>query len=221
MISTIIAFLTNFIINLIGIMGYWGVFGLMTAQAALIPIPAEVTMPFAGYIASTGKFNIYLVILIGTFGNLIGASLSFALGYFSKDVVVRNLIKRFGKFILFAESDLNRSEKWFKKYGEKVVFFGRLLPVVSPFISLPAGIFNMNYPKFVFFTVIASLIRSTFLAYIGFTLGKNWNSLNVYYRKFEYVIVILGVAVVVYYIYHKISKFGKRNTKRPENSNNK
>jgi len=210
MVSNIIALLTNFIINLISWLGYWGVFGLMTAQSALIPMPSEVTMPFAGYIASTGRFNIYLVILMGTLGNLLGASLSFALGYFGKDVVVRSLIKKFGKFILVSESDLNHSEKWFKKYGEKVVFFGRMLPVVSTFISLPAGIFNMNYSKFAFFTLIGSLVWSSVLTYIGFTLGKNWDSLNVYYRQFEYLIVILGVVVVSYYIYHKISKFRKR-----------
>lgn len=211
MISNLIALLTNFIINLIGTLGYWGVFGLMTAQSALIPMPSEVTMPFAGYIASTGKFNIYLVVLMGAFGNLLGASLSFALGYFGKDVVVRSLIKKYGKFILVSTSDLDHSEKWFKKYGEKVVFFGRMLPVVSTFISLPAGIFNMNYPKFAFFTWVGSLVWSSLLTYIGFTLGKNWDSLNVYYRKFEYVIVILGVAVVAYYIYHKIAKFKKRS----------
>jgi len=210
MVSNIIALLTNFIINLISWLGYWGVFGLMTAQSALIPMPSEVTMPFAGYIASTGKFNIYLVILMGALGNLLGASLSFALGYFGKDIVVRSLIKKYGKFILVSEGDLNHSEKWFKKYGEKVVFFGRMLPVVSTFISLPAGIFNMSYPKFAFFTLIGSLIWSSLLTYVGFTLGKNWASLNVYYRQFEYVIVIVGVAVIGYYIYHKISKFRKK-----------
>ncbi len=211
MISNLIALLTNFIINLIGWLGYWGVFGLMTAQSALIPMPSEVTMPFAGYIASTGKFNIYLVVLMGALGNLLGASLSFALGYFGKDMVVRNLIKKYGKFILVSTSDLDHSEKWFKKYGEKVVFFGRMLPVVSTFISLPAGIFNMNYPKFAFFTLVGSLVWSSVLTYIGFTLGKNWDSLNVYYRKFEYVIVIAGVALVAFYVYHKVSKFRKRN----------
>jgi membrane protein DedA with SNARE-associated domain len=213
MISNLIALLTNFIINLIGWLGYWGVFGLMTAQSALIPMPSEVTMPFAGYIASTGKFNIYLVVLMGALGNLLGASLSFALGYFGKDMVVRNLIKKYGKFILVSTSDLDHSEKWFKKYGEKVVFFGRMLPVVSTFISLPAGIFNMNYPKFAFFTLVGSLVWSSILTYIGFTLGKNWDSLNVYYRKFEYVIVVFGVLLVGYYIYHKISKF-KKTTNR-------
>jgi len=206
MINQIVKFLTGIIITVISSTGYLGVFGLLTAGSALIPIPSEVTMPFAGYLASTGRFNIFIIVAVGVIGELVGCSLAYWLGYHGGETYVRNFIKKYGKFVLVSVHELDRSERWFRKYGERIVLVSRMLPVVRTFISLPAGLAKMKYTKFLIFTAIGSSVWLSFLGYIGFTLGKNWDSLSVYYRKFEIVIVIAGAALVIYYVWHKISK---------------
>lgn len=210
MIEQIISFLTSIIISVISKTGYVGVFLLMAAESALIPIPSEVTMPFAGYLATIGRFNIWLIIFIGAFANLFGSILAYWLGYWGGEAIVRNLIKKYGKYLLMTEHEYDRSEKWFRKYGEKITFFSRMLPIVRTFISLPAGVARMNFWRFSFLTFLGSLIWSGLLAYIGFTLGKNWHSLSGYYRKFEYLIIFSVLALGIYYIIHKLQKLRKK-----------
>ena len=163
MLNQIISFLTHIIISIINSTGYWGVFLLMAAESALIPIPSEVTMPFTGYLASTGRFNVYLVIFIGAFANLAGSILAYALGFWGEEHLIRQLIRKYGKFLLITEDEYDRAEKWFRKYGQGIAFFSRLLPVVRTFISLPAGIAEMNFIKFCLLTFLGSLIWSALL----------------------------------------------------------
>ena len=208
--SHIIEFLTSLIIAVINKSGYWGIFGLMSAESALIPIPSEITMTFAGYIVSMGRLNLWVVICVGALANLFGSLLAYALGYWGEDHVVRSLIRKYGKFLLIDEGEYDQSEKWFKKYGEGIVFFSRLLPVVRTFISLPAGIAKMNMVRFIIFTIVGSFLWSGLLTYVGYALGKNWNSLHVYYQKFEFVIIGALVVAGIYYIYHKLHKLAKK-----------
>lgn len=208
----IITFLTGLIIQVIQSTGYVGVFVLMTAESALIPIPSEITMPFAGYLASVGKFNLYAIILIGALANLAGSLIAYGIGMWGEDSFIRKVVKKYGKWVLITEDEYTKSEKWFRKYGEKIVFFSRVLPIVRTFISLPAGVAKMKLGKFCLFTLIGSLIWSAFLTYIGFALGRNWHSIETYYRRFEFVIIIAGLALAAYYLRHKWSKL-KRSRK--------
>ncbi len=210
MIDHLITTLTHFIISFIQSTGYGGVFLLMAAESALIPIPSEVTMPFAGYLASINQFNIFLVIFIGALANLVGSLLAYGLGYWGEDHLIRGLIKKYGKYLLISEHEYDRSEKWFRKYGEKILFFSRVLPIVRTFISLPAGIAKMNIWRFTVYTFIGSLIWSAFLTYIGFSLGKNWHSIEGVYRKFEYGIVAVIGVLALYFIYHKIKSVRRK-----------
>lgn len=178
----------------------------MAAESALIPIPSEVTMTFAGYIVSLGKLNLWAVIFTGAFANLFGSILAYALGYWGEETFVRSLIKKYGKFLLISEDEYDHSEAWFRKYGQGIVFFARVLPVVRTFISLPAGIARMNFTRFCILTFVGSLIWSGLLTYVGYVLGTNWNSLHVYYQKFEVFIIGACIIAVAYYIYHKVSK---------------
>lgn len=206
----IIEFITRLIIDFIGNTGYVGIFLLMAAESALIPIPSEVTMPFSGYLASVDKFNVYIVAVVGAVANLVGSLLAYWLGKWGQETVVVRLIERYGKFLLISVEEFHRSERWFRKYGEKIVFISRILPVIRTFISLPAGIAEMNIWRFSFLTIVGSLIWSAFLTYIGFVLGKNWNSLEVYYRKFEYLIIFFVIALGVYYLFHKLKRLRKK-----------
>lgn len=166
-------------------------------------------MPFSGFLVSLGKFNLYFVILTGAFANLAGSWLAYWLGFWVEDHILRDWIRKYGKYLLISEHEYNRSEKWFRKYGESIVFFSRVLPVIRTFISLPAGISKMNFWRFSYLTFFGSLIWSIFLTYIGFYLGKNWNSIEVYYRRFEYIIIGLIVTAAVWFVFHKLKALRK------------
>jgi len=183
----------------------------MTLESALLPIPSEITMPFAGFLASQGLLNFWAVVTIGAIANLFGSLIAYGIGFYLEENVILNIIRKFGKFVLVTEHDYTRAVSWFKKYGNSIAFFSRLLPAVRTFISLPAGLSEMNILKFSIYTFLGSFIWSTILTYVGFTLGKNWHSLEPYYRKFEFGIAVLLIFGVLFYINHKLKivKFRK------------
>lgn len=198
--------ITNLLTSLISTYGYFAVFMLMTAESALIPIPSEVTMTFAGFLAGIGVLNIWIAVAIGAFGNLIGSLLAFWIGRVMGEEWIRVAIKKWGKWILVHEKDFDISLKWFKKYGQGITFTSRLLPIVRTFISLPAGIAEMNVVKFGIFTFIGSFIWSGVLAFLGLKLGQNWEMIDPYFRKFQYLIIGLAVAAFAFYIYSHMKR---------------
>jgi len=198
--ESIIHLITNYLLSFIESSGLFAVFVLMTAESALIPIPSEVTMPFAGFLAGRGLMNFWLAVTTGAFANLVGSLLAYALGAYKGEEWVRTFIKKWGKYLLIKESEFDRAKKWFLDYGQWVAFGSRLLPVVRTFISLPAGIAKMNLPLFSFFTFIGSFIWSAFLAYLGLKLGQNWQAIEPYFRKFQFFIIGLFILGVFWYI---------------------
>lgn len=198
--------LATWIINVISVIGYWGIFILMTLESALIPIPSEVTMPFSGFLIFSGKFTLLPVVLSGTMGNLVGSLLAYALGFWGQERVVRQVIKRWGKFLLITEDEFNRAETWFRKYGEVIVFFSRILPVIRTFISLPAGVARMNLFRFSLYTTVGSFLWSLFLTYIGFKLGENWENLGGYFHKFDIFLFLGLILATAWYFYWKLKK---------------
>lgn len=184
--------------------GYLAVFVLMTAESALIPIPSEITMTFAGFLSGIGILDFWFAVLIGAFGNLVGSLLAFWLGRAMGEGWIRIAIKRWGKWVLVHEKDFDKSLSWFKKYGQGITFGSRLLPIVRTFISLPAGIADMNVVKFSIFTFAGSILWSGILAYLGLKLGQNWLAIDPYFRKFQFIIIGLGVLAVGYYVYHHL-----------------
>ncbi len=176
----------------------------MTLESALIPIPSEVTMPFSGFLVSKSQLSFPLVILAGAFGNLAGSLIAYGLGYYLEDAVILGLIKKYGKFFLVSEHEYIKSIHWFNKYGSGIAFFSRMLPAVRTFISLPAGMAKMNLLKFSVFTFAGSLIWSVFLTYIGIYLGNRWNSLEVYFRRFQILIAVFIVFTILFYVNHKL-----------------
>src|ERR1035437_6792416 len=136
--------LSVFIIHLIQSSGYFGIFILMTLDSALLPIPSEVTMTFSGFLVNQGQLSFILVVLVGAFANLFGSIIGYYIGYFLEESVIVSFIKKYGKFILITEHDYTKATHWFNKYGNSVVFFSRLLPGIRTFISLPAGLAEMN-----------------------------------------------------------------------------
>lgn len=202
-------FFVTSLTSLITTYGYAAVFLLMTLESALIPIPSEITMTFAGFLSGLGHMNIWVVTFIGAFGNLVGSLLAFWLGKVVGEDGVRKLIRKYGKWILIHEKDFDTSLRWFQKYGQGITFGSRLLPVVRTFISLPAGIADMNLGLFSLFTFIGSFIWSGLLALAGLKLGENWQAVDPFFRKFQFLIIGAIVAGGIYYIYRHFKKTDK------------
>ncbi len=194
--------LTNFIIQTISNSGYGGIFLLMVAESALIPIPSEVIMPFSGYLVSTGKLNSVYVILAGSIGNLVGSLIAFFIGL----RLGRNFILKYGKYVLLKKSHLELTENYFRKYGERATFISRLLPAVRTYISLPAGVANMNLKKFMAYTLAGSLIWNTMLTYVGIKLGEQWTSIRQYSSYIDAAVIVGAIIAIIIFVKNRSSK---------------
>jgi len=203
--------LSEYLTTFISDFGIVAVFLLMTAESALIPIPSEITMPFAGFLAGRGVLNFWLCVFIGAFGNLAGSMLAYWLGYYLREEWVRSAIKKWGKYLLLHEKDFDLSLKWFSKYGEGVTFGSRLLPIVRTFISLPAGIAEMKRKKFIPLTFLGSFLWTYLLTYMGLKLGQNWMALEPVFRKFQYLIIAVFVILAFLYIKRHLKQSKKEN----------
>ncbi len=192
----ILSGLTNFIIQTISNSGYLGVFLLMVAESALIPIPSEVIMPFSGYLVSTGKFSIIPVILAGSIGNLVGALIAYAVGLY----LGRGFVSKYGKYVLLKKSHLEIAESYFKKYGNRSTFISRLLPAIRTYISLPAGVAKMDLKRFSVYTFTGSIIWNAVLTFIGLKLGQEWDSIRKYSNYFDVLVIVLVVIAIIVYL---------------------
>jgi membrane protein DedA with SNARE-associated domain len=191
--NSIITYITSFISSL----GYPGIFSLMVIESAMIPIPSEIIMPFSGFLVATGKLSFFEVILAGSFGNLIGSTIT----YYAGIKIGRPLIIKYGKYIFFSENHLRFTEKLFKRWGDKISFIGRLLPGVRTYVSFPLGIAKANLIKFMIYTLIGSLIWNALLTYAGLRLGSNWQSFHKYSPYLDIVAFIMIIAFVIWFIY--------------------
>jgi len=196
MIGYFLSLVTNFIISAISSLGYTGVGALMAIESACVPLPSEVIMPFAGFLVAQGKFSLIGVALAGALGCVVGSVVAYAVGIWGG----RAFIEKYGKYVLISHHDLALADKFFNKYGSAAIFFSRLLPVARTFISLPAGIAKMNFSKFVIYTFLGSLPWCLALAYVGMVLGERWNTLGVYFHKFDAVIAAVILAFIVWYV---------------------
>ncbi len=200
MIARIIEILASFIIATISSSGYLGIVLLMAIESACIPLPSEIIMPFSGYLVFRGDFGLFWVSLAGGFGCVVGSVPAYYLGLYGG----RPLVERYGKYVLISHRDLDLADRWFNRYGDWAIFFSRLLPVVRTFISFPAGVARMNFPRFVAYTFLGSFPWCLGLAYIGMKLGQNWDTLGVYFHRFDMVIGGLIALGVIYYLWHHL-----------------
>jgi membrane protein DedA with SNARE-associated domain len=206
MLEKLLAPLAHFAITLISSLGYTGVALAMAIESACIPLPSEIVMPFSGYLVAQGRFTLLGIALAGTVGCVVGSLVAYALGYFGGEKVVRQIIRKYGKYLFIHESEFDQAIHWFDKYGNMITFTSRLLPVIRTFISLPAGIAKMNIYQFLGYAAAGSFIWSYLLGYIGFKLGQNWDTLGGYFHKFDIVIIVGAALAVGWYIWHKLRK---------------
>jgi membrane protein DedA with SNARE-associated domain len=143
--------------------GYWGIIALMAMESSILPVPSEIVIPPAAFLAAEGKLNIYGVVAAGTFGSWLGAAVSYWISLW----LGRMVISRWGRYFLINEAKLERAERWLHRYESGGVFFARLLPVIRHLISIPAGIIRMNFALFSAMTLLGSAIWCAVLAWFG------------------------------------------------------
>lgn len=180
----------------IGALGYPGIFLLMAMESSVIPVPSELVMPPAGYLASQGEMSILISILCGTFGSLLG---SYCM-YFAAQFLGRPLILKYGRYVRITEDKLSKVERYFAQHGEISIFIARLLPVVRHLISLPAGLSRMNHARFTAYTFLGAGIWVTVLTYIGYFIGENRELVSQYSHKALIWVLIGSVVLVTVYV---------------------
>jgi membrane protein DedA with SNARE-associated domain len=195
-VEKIITLLAGFIIGTISRLGYGGIVLLMAIESACIPLPSEIIMPFSGYLVSTGGMNLWLVGLAGAAGCVLGSLVAYYAGAWGG----RPLVEKYGKYVLISRHDLDLADRWFQRHGDITIFLGRLLPVIRTFIAFPAGIARMNLWRFNLYTFVGSYIWSLGLAWVGMKLGEHWNTLGVYFHRFDAAIGVVLLVGVIWYV---------------------
>ena len=186
--------------QIITALGYPGIALVMLVENLFPPIPSELVMPFAGFLAGRGEMNLALALLAGTIGSVVGAVVLYYVGFWAGERAVRAFVRRYGRFFLLSEEDLDRTISFFERRGNAVVFFGRLVPLVRSLISIPAGTSRMPMGMFLLFTILGSAIWNVVLAGAGLALGENWDQILSFVRQYERVILVaLAAAIILFF----------------------
>ncbi len=188
--------LINWLVQTIGALGYPGIFLLMAMESSVIPIPSELVMPPAGYLAQQGQMNALVAILCGTAGSLVGAYAN----YFAAHYLGRPLVIKYGKYVWITEEKFAKVEAFFRDHGEVSTFIGRLLPVVRHLISLPAGLAGMNHVKFSLYTLLGAGLWVTILTFIGYVIGANRDLVMKYSHQALIGALVLSVIIIFVYV---------------------
>ncbi len=184
------------IVSYIGDMGYWGIFLLMFIESTFFPFPSEIVMIPAGYLAFQGEMNLYIVILAGILGSVLGALLN----YYLAMTFGRGFILKYGKYFFIKEETLDKLEDFFTKHGEISTFTGRLIPGIRQLISLPAGLARMNIAKFSFFTAIGAGLWVIVLVALGYLVGSNEALISQYLQSATLIALVCVVFITIFYI---------------------
>lgn len=196
-------FVGDFIRTWYSTLGYGGIVLAMALESCLIPLPSEIVMPLAGAftLAAFGaKFNLPGVAIAGALGCVIGSAVAYGIGARGG----RPFIERYGKYLLISQRDFERADRWFLRFGGRIAFFSRLLPVVRTYISLPAGISGMSFGRFLLYSFLGSLPWCFVLAFVGAKLGDHYDQLSPIFHGADLVIGLAIVALVALYIWRHV-----------------
>jgi membrane protein DedA with SNARE-associated domain len=186
----------DWITKVIGRLGYAGVVALTLLENVFPPIPSEVVIPLAGFVAASGDLRLWLVILAGTVGSLAGAVAWYELGRRIGERRLRRWVQRHGKWLTLGPKDVDRSNDWFRRHGPWAVLLGRLMPGVRTFVSLPAGFAAMPFGQFLIYSAVGTLIWTAALASAGVVLQANYAVVGDYMDVATYVLIGAGVIML-------------------------
>jgi membrane protein DedA with SNARE-associated domain len=215
----VLAFIDNIVIpflnTLYGAVGYIGVMVAMAIESAMIPLPSELILPYAGFLVSDpsqlepltrGQWNYWIVVAVATVGNTIGSLIGYAIGAWGG----RPFLERYGRYLLIRPHEIELAERFFDRYGAATAFFSRLLPIVRTFISFPAGVARMPLGKFIFYSSAGALPWSMALVFAGERLGANWTDIRHALQPFDLLIAVVVVAAIVLFVWWRLGMPGRR-----------
>jgi membrane protein DedA with SNARE-associated domain len=188
--------LVDWLTREIGNRGLPAVFGLMLLESACIPVPSEAIMLFAGFLVSSHQMSFWGAVAAGVAGNVVGSWIAWAVGAFGG----RALIVRHGRWFHVTPERLDQADRWFARYGARVVFFSRCIPVIRTFISLPAGIAKMDFWRFTIYTLLGCIPWVIFLTLVGVQVGSAWRTWHDRLAFLDYIVAVLILAAIVWLV---------------------
>jgi membrane protein DedA with SNARE-associated domain len=221
----LLAFIDTFVIPfltwLYGLLGYAGVMVAMTIESAMIPLPSELILPFAGFLVSDttavepltkAGWNFWAVVLVATAGNTLGSLIAYAIGAWGG----RPFLEKYGRYLLIRHHEIELADQFFQRYGSATAFFSRLLPVVRTFISFPAGVARMPLGRFIFYSTAGAFLWSILLVEAGVVFGQRWTEIRTLLAPFDLLIAALVVLGIAGFIWWRLGMPGRRRPPRRE-----
>ncbi|WP_144710044.1 DedA family protein [Curtobacterium pusillum] len=206
--------LSGLVLRLIDALGEWGVALMLFVETVFPPIPSEVILPLAGFLAGAGRMNLVLVLVLATLGSYLGGLVLYWLGAV---IGFERTVRWLGKLPLVDEDDFRTAADWFHRHGRSAVFFGRFVPIVRSLISLPAGADRMHLATFSVFTIIASGIWNSALVLLGAAFGSQYERVEQYTEWIDRVLYVAIAAVAVTFVVRRIRRGRQaRETRRTE-----
>ena len=206
-----------FLHTLYGAVGYVGVMAAMAIESAMIPLPSELVLPFAGFLVGDATaieplthagWNFWIVVVVATIGNTIGSLVGYAIGAWGG----RPFLYRWGRYLLIRHEEIEIAERFFARYGPATAFFSRLLPVVRTFISFPAGVARMPLGRFIAYSTAGAFLWSILLVYAGTVLGANWEDIRHALQPFDLLIAAGVIVLVAVFIWWRLGMPGRRRS---------
>mgnify|MGYP005764865031 CR=1 FL=1 len=205
------------VIQIIEQWGYIGVAFLIAVENIFPPIPSEVILAFGGFMTSQTTLNAVGVIVSATIGSTVGAIVLYLIGrILNKERLERIVSGKIGKVLRLKASDIEKADKWFDTKGQKTVFICRFIPIVRSLISIPAGMSEMNFLKFLLYTVLGSTIWNTVLVLLGKELGDSWERVVEVFDNFSHIILVVLIIVVAFGIFWFYKSKSKKKGKKKE-----
>lgn len=188
--------------------GYLGILFLMFLENIFPPIPSELIMPLAGFLAARGDLNFFAVVLVGTLGSFLGTLPWYFAGSLLDEARVRHLARRHGRWMTVSEKDVGEASLWFKAHGGKAVFFGRLIPAIRTLISVPAGLVRMPLLSFSLLSIAGSLLWTSVLTLSGYLLHAEYDRVAEFLDPGSKIVVAV---IVLIYLYRLIAPSFRRS----------
>lgn len=188
--------LATWVQDVIEQLGYLGVALLVVLENVFPPIPSEIVLPFAGFVAQRGSDSVVLMILAATVGSVIGALIMYWIAAVIGDERLHAFTRKFGKWVQIREADLTRAEEWFDRHAVSAVLVGRCVPLIRSVVSIPAGFRRMKLVPYITYTFLGSLVWNIALVGAGAILGENWERVEPVVAAFQWIVIVLVVAAL-------------------------
>jgi len=195
---------------------YYSITILMACESSILPVPSEMVIPPAVYIAMKpgSDLSIFWIIIFGTIGALIGASFNYVMSmWLGRFVVYKFADSKVGKLFLLSSEKIQKAEAYFNDHGKTSTFVGRFIPVIRHLISIPAGLSRMNYLNFLLYTALGAGLWNCALALLGYFAGENSDLINKYSHEISYFFIGIGIVLVAWLVLKTVRKKKNKSKK--------